>query len=113
MELKKSFAAVAAVGSLCLVAYQYFHTPHISSETQQSSTAPDLCPREEAGGELVPPQDLFSQQGKLEVSMTYEIQEVNEQETRYCFKLANGKQSPTLHVYPDRRAAKTSHIVDQ
>jgi FtsP/CotA-like multicopper oxidase with cupredoxin domain len=62
------------------------------------STTP--CTRYPVGSSIVPPQDLFSQSGKLQVNFTYQTEIDSSGNTLFCFISSAGAQSPTLHVHP-------------
>jgi hypothetical protein len=59
-----------------------------------------VCPRFPAGSAITAPPDLFSENGALKVSFTYETTVDANGNTLYCFMTASGSQSPTLHVNP-------------
>ncbi len=61
------------------------------------------CPRFAAGSTITAPEDLFSRNGVLRVSFTYETATDENGNTLYCFVNSDGAQSPTLHVYPGDR----------
>src|SRR5579863_1744778 len=58
------------------------------------------CPRFPAGSALVPPPDLFSDDGVLRVNFTYLTRVDQNGNTLFCFVTSDGSQSPTLHVRP-------------
>jgi FtsP/CotA-like multicopper oxidase with cupredoxin domain len=57
------------------------------------------CPRFATGSVVQDAPSLFSRDGKLIVDLNYEMQ-VDGDETRFCFKTPDGKQSPTLYLNP-------------
>jgi FtsP/CotA-like multicopper oxidase with cupredoxin domain len=59
-----------------------------------------VCPRPPVGSEVQPPPDLYSANGKLEVSLNYYTSVDDEGRTLFCFVTSDGKLSPTLHVNP-------------
>ncbi len=63
----------------------------------QSSTP---CPRFAAGSTITAPEDLYSQQGILDVKFTYQTTTDQNGNTLYCFVASDGAQSPTLHIFP-------------
>lgn len=69
------------------------------------------CPRPPIGSEVKPPPDLFSKDGKLELSFNYftDVDEVGR--TLFCFVTPDGMESPTLHVQPGDQV--TVHLTDQ
>ena len=60
----------------------------------------DVCARGRPGGDVLPPPDLYSSGGKLEVSLNYDTTVDEAGRTLFCFQTADGKESPTLHVSP-------------
>ena len=62
--------------------------------------AQDVCPRGTAGSDLPQPPDLYSQNGVLNVSMSYQTTMDAEGRTLFCFVTSDGAESPTLHVNP-------------
>jgi FtsP/CotA-like multicopper oxidase with cupredoxin domain len=60
-----------------------------------------VCPRPAIGSEIQQPPDLFSVNGKLEVSLNYFTSMDDDGRTLFCFVTADGtKMSPTFHVNP-------------
>src|ERR1700722_11763827 len=58
------------------------------------------CPRPGPGAVITPAEDLYSQNGVLNVSLNY-YTSVEGPITLWCFvDAANGNESPTLHVNP-------------
>ena len=58
------------------------------------------CPRPASGSVVSPPPDLYSQNGVLQVSLSYYPAVDNANRTLFCFVTAAGAESPTLHVNP-------------
>ncbi len=58
------------------------------------------CPRPETGSEVMPPPDLYSENGTLNVAMTYTTAVDKLGRTLFCFVTDGGMESPTLHVNP-------------
>jgi FtsP/CotA-like multicopper oxidase with cupredoxin domain len=58
------------------------------------------CPRFDAGVKIQEPEDLYSRNGVLEVTFSYQTRLDSNGNTLYCFMNADGQQAPTLHVYP-------------
>ena len=58
------------------------------------------CPRPGVGAVVQPPPDVFSQSGKLSVTLYYESDVDSQGVTLYCFVTPSGQESPTLHVMP-------------
>lgn len=58
------------------------------------------CPRPAPGSVVVPPPDLYSAHGVLNVSFNYYTTVDNAGRTLFCFVTPDGRQSPTLHVHP-------------
>jgi FtsP/CotA-like multicopper oxidase with cupredoxin domain len=65
----------------------------------QQSADGDVCPRPAAGSEVPEPKDLRSQNGKLEVAITYR-NFLDHGEVRYCYSYRDGSEAPTLRVNP-------------
>lgn len=62
--------------------------------------ADSTCPRPAAGSEVLPPPDLFSNAGVLNVTFNFNTTVDDKGRTLFCFVTPNGKESPTLHVKP-------------
>ena len=60
----------------------------------------DPCPRPPAKSEVLPPPDLFSSGGVLNVSLNYWTSVDDAGRTLFCFSTPDGLESPTLHVNP-------------
>jgi FtsP/CotA-like multicopper oxidase with cupredoxin domain len=60
----------------------------------------DICPRPAVGDPAKSPPDLYSDNGVLQVALNYYSTTDGHNRTRDCFKTADGKLSPTLHVLP-------------
>jgi FtsP/CotA-like multicopper oxidase with cupredoxin domain len=58
-----------------------------------------VCPRPPAGSEVPEPTDLRSQNGTLEVDITYR-NFLDRGEVRYCYSYRDGHEAPTLRVNP-------------
>jgi FtsP/CotA-like multicopper oxidase with cupredoxin domain len=58
------------------------------------------CPRFPVGSVVTEPEDLFSQNGELRVSLSYQTGVDENGNTTFCYLLPDGQQSPTLHVRP-------------
>lgn len=58
------------------------------------------CPRPGAGSEVLPPPDLYSSNGVLNVSLSYYTRVDGAGRTLFCFQTPDGLESPTLHVNP-------------
>ncbi len=59
-----------------------------------------VCPRPDAGSEVMPPPDLYSQNGVLDIAFNYYTSVDNAGRTLFCFVTADGAESPTMHVNP-------------
>jgi len=64
------------------------------------SANPPPCPRFAAGSIIKAAPDLFSDDGKLYVNLTYRTTIDQNNNTLFCFMQNDGTQSPTLHVHP-------------
>ncbi len=58
------------------------------------------CARPAAGSEVLPPPDLFSANGELNVSLNYYTAVGDTGITLFCFQTPDGIESPTLNVNP-------------
>jgi FtsP/CotA-like multicopper oxidase with cupredoxin domain len=58
------------------------------------------CPRFNAGGTVTNPPALFSRNGTLALSLSYNTATDTDGRTLYCFTTPDGTESPTLHVRP-------------
>lgn len=58
------------------------------------------CPRFNVGSDIIEPESLYSQPGRLELTFKYQTRLDSNGNTLYCFTSADGAESPTLHVYP-------------
>ncbi len=58
------------------------------------------CPRPNAGAVVQPPPDVYSQNGRLSVTLDYLSEVDSDGVTLYCFVMPTGQESPTLHVLP-------------
>jgi FtsP/CotA-like multicopper oxidase with cupredoxin domain len=65
-----------------------------------SAFADDVCPRPAPGGDVPRPPDITSENGRIDVSMTYNTTVDKLGRTLFCFTTSDGMQSPTLHVNP-------------
>ena len=65
-------------------------------------TAPDPCPRPEAGAVATNPPELRSKNGVLELSLHLKYQQtmIGQGPPRYCYVTDDGLESPTLRVVP-------------
>ncbi len=66
----------------------------------QASANGGVCPRPAIGSEIQPSPDLFSANGKLEVSLNYYTSVDDDGRWLFCFVTTDGKMSPTFHVNP-------------
>jgi FtsP/CotA-like multicopper oxidase with cupredoxin domain len=60
----------------------------------------DPCRRPEPGTAIKAPPDLYSKDGVLKVDFKYYTAVGDDGRTLFCFVTPNGRQSPTLHVWP-------------
>ena len=60
----------------------------------------DTCPRFAPGSAITGPQNLFSKNGVLKVTFTYETTVDQSGNTLFCYMTADGNQAPTLHINP-------------
>lgn len=71
------------------------------------AVAAPVCPRYPTGSVIPAPVDLFSQNGVLRVSLTYQTDTDADGNTLFCFVTPDGAQSPTLHITPGERLVMT------
>jgi FtsP/CotA-like multicopper oxidase with cupredoxin domain len=71
------------------------------------------CPRPKVGSDILPPPDLFSSGGLLNVSLDYWMDVDPAGRTLFCFRTADGLESPTLHANPGDtiNITLTNHVV--
>jgi FtsP/CotA-like multicopper oxidase with cupredoxin domain len=72
----------------------------LSAVAQTTANQGNPCPRPAAGSAVLPPPDLFSQEGVLNVSFNYFTTVDGDGRTLFCFVTPSGLESPTLHVNP-------------
>ena len=65
-----------------------------------ASAARAACMRFAPGSPVVQPEDLFSQNGVLTVSLSYQTSTDKNGNQLFCYVLPDGNQSPTLHLNP-------------
>jgi hypothetical protein len=63
-------------------------------------SAQDPCPRFPSGSAVKEPPALFSRNGKLIATFTYQTEVDQSGMTRFCFKTLDGRESPTLYLNP-------------
>jgi FtsP/CotA-like multicopper oxidase with cupredoxin domain len=59
-----------------------------------------VCPRPDPGTEVLPPPDIYSSGGVLNLALNYQTSVDSAGRTLFCFTTADGAESPTLHVEP-------------
>ncbi len=64
------------------------------------AAAQSKCPRFPVGSVVQDPENLFSANGLLQVSFSYQSEVDGSGNTRFCFINSDGAESPTLHVRP-------------
>jgi FtsP/CotA-like multicopper oxidase with cupredoxin domain len=70
-----------------------------------------VCPRPAVGSEVQQPPDLFSEGGVLNVTLNYKTSLDDVGRTLYCWVTPDGKESPTIHVWPGDTI--NIHVVNQ
>lgn len=60
----------------------------------------DPCPRPAAGSKVTLPPEIHSQNGRLEVTLNFEISEDAQGLLRFCYVTDEGLQAPTLRLKP-------------
>jgi FtsP/CotA-like multicopper oxidase with cupredoxin domain len=61
---------------------------------------PDPCPRPAAGSPVPEPRELRSVHGRLDLDLSIENTKDADGHTRYCYRLGDGSESPTLRLKP-------------
>ena len=88
---------------LALIALLVLATPSTGGADESSLAPGDAagpCTRYAAGSVATNPPDLFSKNGTLTVSLSYNTEVDADGRTLYCFTTPDGAESPTLHVHP-------------
>ncbi|UVH50511.1 multicopper oxidase domain-containing protein [Pseudomonas sp. CBSPBW29] len=102
-------AIKACAASVCVVLLSSLLSPgmslaqtttHAASKGASIAPIPGGCPRFEQGAQVVTPPALYSQNGTLAVSFSYQQSVDAKGRTLYCFMTPDGMQNPTLHVLP-------------
>jgi FtsP/CotA-like multicopper oxidase with cupredoxin domain len=70
------------------------------TEGQNHGGGGTVCPRFSPGSVVVPPPDLYSQNGSLNVQFNYNTTVDADGRTLFCFQTPSGAQGPTLRVNP-------------
>ena len=70
------------------------------SHASRKTASAGPCTRFSAGSVVHDPVDLFSQNGKLEVSLAYLSNTNEDNNIEFCYLTPDGTRSPTLHVKP-------------
>ena len=70
-----------------------------------ASTNP--CIRYEPGSTIVPTPDLFSRHGELKVELAYRTGTGADGNSQFCYVMPDGRQNPTLHLFPGDRLLLT------
>ncbi len=91
---------LAARIALGIMAFTLVQT-NLVAQTNASSSNP--CPRFAEGSSVTQPPELFSSNGKLTVSLSYNTAIGSDGNPLFCFTTPDGKESPTLHVRPGDR----------
>jgi FtsP/CotA-like multicopper oxidase with cupredoxin domain len=96
------FAVVACVLTLAQVSAFAAPTMIASGSTGVTPVAPvpNPCPRFKAGSVVHQPPALFSSNGVLNVSFSYQTTTDSAGRQLFCFMTPNGLENPTLHVKP-------------
>jgi len=90
--------AVKNIIRTLLLAVAFCAALPVAATAASRDTSP--CPRPDASSEVTQPPDLYSQSGKLDVTLNYFTEVDNLGRTLFCFVTDDGKESPTLHVNP-------------
>jgi FtsP/CotA-like multicopper oxidase with cupredoxin domain len=87
-------------GTLRFACLLFFLLAAFASPCRAQDPANIVCPRFAPGSVITPPPDLYSQNGVLEVTFTYQTAVDEQGLARYCYVTDTGLESPTLHVNP-------------
>jgi FtsP/CotA-like multicopper oxidase with cupredoxin domain len=80
---------------MAMAIFVYLDAQPVSAESAQ-----DVCPRPTVGSIVEEPQDLRSQNGVLEESLTIHNEANPDGSLRFCYMDASGRESPNLRVSP-------------
>ncbi len=94
-----SVAGVMFVWAMCNGLASAAQTARSSPQAISSLTARS-CPRPEPGSIVAEPEDLWSDNGVLQLDLTLRNETEPDGSMRYCYLLGDGSQSPTLHLKP-------------
>ncbi len=72
----------------------------VPGRTCAQSAKDDVCPRPTEGSVVSEPEDLRSQNGVLKVALTFRESRDDKGQSRYCYVLGDGSQSPNLRLKP-------------
>jgi FtsP/CotA-like multicopper oxidase with cupredoxin domain len=103
IQLKKHFISIAIyialfVMVLALVPLAVSSAP--ATQLSGDNWSVDFCPRPNPGSALPEPTDLRSHNGVLRLDLTIQNYLQKDGTTRYCYQTADGKEAPTLRLYP-------------
>jgi FtsP/CotA-like multicopper oxidase with cupredoxin domain len=97
MNMKKTLAAaLLLLSTLTLLAA----TPCYAAGQPKIVANTSPCPRYAPGSAVLEPKSLFSSNGVLQVTFTYQTAIEANGNTLYCFISQDGTESPTLHLKP-------------
>jgi FtsP/CotA-like multicopper oxidase with cupredoxin domain len=83
-----------------IIAFAMFLVAGIVQPAFAATKTTGPCARPAAGSEVLPPPDLFSANGELNVSLNYYTAVADSGITLFCFQTPDGTESPTLNVNP-------------
>ncbi|HTS05921.1 MAG TPA: hypothetical protein VMP68_10085 [Candidatus Eisenbacteria bacterium] len=66
--------------------------------------AQNRCPRHPLESAVADPPAVFSNAGKLNVHLVYVTGTDDSGNTTFCFKTLDGRESPTLYLYPGTKS---------
>jgi FtsP/CotA-like multicopper oxidase with cupredoxin domain len=86
----------ALLSSSILIAFLALALPVHASDARSA----DPCPRPPAGSVVPEPRDLRAEHGKLELDLAIVNTKEPDGTIRYCYRLSDGSESPTLRLHP-------------
>ncbi|MGA9564639.1 MAG: multicopper oxidase domain-containing protein [Candidatus Korobacteraceae bacterium] len=98
MKRTLATAGLLFAASCLFVALPCFASAPKSAAAATANTGP--CPRFAPGTVVLEPKNLYSSNGVLQVTFTYQTAVDANGNTLYCFTSQDGTESPTLHLKP-------------
>ena len=99
-SLSHSFVRISVGIGILAVSPLFALGQAISPKPAPIPPVPNPCPRSTAGSTVQRPPDLFSDNGVLNVSFSYQQTTDSNGNLLHCFMTPDGLEEPTLHVKP-------------